>query len=205
MTNTEQSSSRFRSATEFPKSIDHLPTQEANQLYQEMRDCLVFTNRSRAQLIRRNGEYKQSTLQLKQDVERLNGYIQRLRVEKEQLTTSNQQVITELEREIITLSQHLDHLSDVFDQVADVDSLEKTKWSYLSFPSRFFNFIRAVRAIVTAWRTDEDGTQPVLSQPSLESLPAANEDEVVDKVADAREHPWMYDDPASTGRSLLDR
>lgn len=169
MTNTEQPSSRFRSAQEFPKAIDHLPMQDANQVYQEMRDCLVFTNRSRAQLIRRNTEHKQNSLRLKADVERLSGFIQQLALEKEQLTISNQQVVAELEREMSVISKHLDQLSEVFDQVADVDSLEKTKWSYISFPSRFFNFIRAVRAIVMAWR-DDDTTQPSLSSSKSSSL-----------------------------------
>lgn len=204
MTNTEQPSSRLRSATEFPKSIEHLPTPDANLLYQEMRDCLIFTNRSRAQLVRRNTEHKQNSLRLKADVERLNAFVQKLAVEKEQLTVSNQQVVSELEREIGVLSQHLDQLSEVFDDVADVDSPEQAKWSYLSFPSRFYKFIRAVRAIVTAWRTDDDLSSTALSSPQPESLPAASE-ENVDKEKDAREHPWMYDDPASNGRSLLDR
>jgi hypothetical protein len=57
-----QPSDRFRSATEFPKTIKPLDPSEAEQLYVEMRDCLIFTNRSRAQLLRRNEEHKRNTL-----------------------------------------------------------------------------------------------------------------------------------------------
>jgi hypothetical protein len=203
MTHSEQTSSRLRSATEFPQSIEHLPLQDANQIYREMRDCLVFTNRSRAQLVRRNTEHKEKALRLKTDVERLNSYLQQLALDKEQLTARNQQVVAGLEREMAVLSQHLDHLSEVFDQVSDVDSLEQTKWSYLSFPSRFFNFIRAVRAIVTAWRNDDDQPVEIEASSTPSELPVA--EEPVDPEKDARDHPWMYDDPASTGRSLLDR
>jgi len=71
MTNSDQPLARLRSATEFPKTIEKLSRSEANSLYEEMRACLIFTNRSRAQLLRRNEEHKQSALKLKTDVGRL--------------------------------------------------------------------------------------------------------------------------------------
>ena len=50
MATSDQVSARFRSATEFPKTIEGLEGVAADSLYVEMRDCLIFTNRSRAQL-----------------------------------------------------------------------------------------------------------------------------------------------------------
>jgi hypothetical protein len=199
---SEQPSARFRSATEFPKTIDHLSLPEATVLYIEMRECLIFTNRSRAQLVRRNEEHKQSAIKLKSDVERLQGFIAQLSLEKEQLAASNQLIVSELEREINSMASHLNQLSDAFDKVADVENSSQLQWGMLSFPSRFMNFLRAVRAIVLFWRDErgDEGTALPSGQPQLPNSPMPEAD-----AADRQERPQMHDDPASRGRSLLDR
>lgn len=202
MASSNQPSARFRAATEFPKSIEQLSQTEVSQLYQEMRECLIFTNRSRGQLIRRNEEHKQAALQLKVDFERLQSFINRLNFEKQQLAENNQQVVAELQQEITAMSTHLEQLSTAFDTVADIESSPQSQWGFLALPSRFFNFFRSVRAIVTWWR-DEQGpatTNSVDSQASRPSLPGQTEAE------DSRnEKPQMHDDQSSIGRSLLDR
>lgn len=204
MATSDQPSARFRSATEFPKSVDKLGRSDANQLYVEMRECLIFTNRSRAQLIRRNEEHKNSALQLKTDVERLQAAIQQINLEKQQLAESDRLIISSLKDEINPMSRHLDQLAIAFDVVSDVDNQQQTQWSFLAMPGRFFNFMRAVKAIVLWWREDKDEddsgrtTQVVGGLPP--QLPGGNENN-----DDRRDHPQMYTDPASQGRSLLDK
>jgi hypothetical protein len=89
MADSKSSTARFRSATEFPKTTRTLEREKADALYEEMRDCLVFTNRSRAQLIRRNEEHKSKAGLLKEDVQRLQGKIQQLAAEKQQIAQTN--------------------------------------------------------------------------------------------------------------------
>jgi hypothetical protein len=202
MTGQNQSSARFRSATEFPKTIESLSHSEADKMYKEMRDCLIFTNRSRSQLLRRNEEHKQSTLRLKADVERLQVMISQLKLEKEQLASSNRQIVTELEREVASMAGHLDQLSTAFDSVSDVDNSEKVYWSYLSVPSRFFKFLQAIKAIVLWWREEKgEETEPLKVTNVSQSYLPGN----VDADEEYKEKPQMHTDPASLGRSLLDK
>lgn len=180
---------RFRSATEFPKTLEHLPSTEAEQLYAELRDCLVFTNRSRAQLVRRNEEHKQKTLMVKADLERLQQLIQTLNQEKQQISTQNQQTVTELTQQISLMSSHFDKLTEAFDGIADIEN----PIGFMAQPSRFFRFIQALKAIILFWRDESDS-------PALTAAPAQPPTE-----ADRRENPQMYSDQASQGRSLLDK
>lgn len=197
-----QSSARFRSATEFPKTIESLSHSEADKLYKEMRDCLIFTNRSRSQLLRRNEEHKQSTLRLKADVERLQVMISQLKLEKEQLASSNRQIVTDLEREVASMAGHLDQLSTAFDSVSDVDNPEKVYWSYLSVPSRFFRFLQAIKAIVLWWREDKGEETELLKVTNVSQSYLPGE---VDAEEEYTDKPQMHTDPASQGRSLLDK
>ncbi|MEA5505100.1 hypothetical protein VB735_18705 [Halotia wernerae UHCC 0503] len=204
MTEQNQSSARFRSATEFPKTIESLNNTEADKLYKEMRDCLIFTNRSRSQLLRRNEEHKQSALRLKTDVERLQFIMSQLKLEKEQLASGNRQIVTDLEREIGSMSGYLDQLSAAFDSVSDIDNPDKAHWGYLSVPNRFFKFIRAIRAIVLWWREDK-GEEIAALQTTNVSQPYLPGEVEVATDEERREKPQMYTDSASQGRSLLDK
>ncbi|MBH8552170.1 hypothetical protein I8751_07245 [Nostocaceae cyanobacterium CENA357] len=204
MTGQNQSSARFRSATEFPKTIERLNNTEADKLYKEMRDCLIFTNRSRSQLLRRNEEHKQSALRLKTDVERLQVMMSQLKLEKEQLASGNRQIVTDLEREIGSMAGYLDQLSTAFDSVSDIDNPDKAHWSYLSFPNRFFKFIGAIRAIVLWWREDKDEEIAALKTTSVSQSYLPSEIEVTTNE-ERIEKPQMHTDPASQGRSLLDK
>lgn len=202
MATPEQPSARFRSATEFPKSIDRLNSSEAMALYVEMRECLIFTNRSRAQLIRRNEEHKQSAIKLRADVERLQDFINQLGLEKQQLAANNQAIVSQLEREISSMATHLNQLSDAFDKVADIDNSSQLQWGMLSFPSRFLNFLKAVRTIVMFWREEGDsGAEFTAINGSRPQLPGTSSEAADDR----RDRPQMHDDPASRGRSLLDK
>jgi predicted RNase H-like nuclease (RuvC/YqgF family) len=200
MATSDQSPARFRSTTEFPRTMENLSRPAADKLYEEMRACLIFTNRSRAQLLRRNEEHKQSALQLKADVERLQIFINQLKLEKQQLTENNRLIISGLEREINSMTTHLDQLSDVFDKVSDIDDLTQNQWSFFALPGRFFNFLRAVKAIVLSWREerneDEDSQVVSVTPPQLSGKTEVTDDRI--------EKPQMYTDPASVGRSLLD-
>ncbi|MBE9177268.1 hypothetical protein IQ268_01600 [Oculatella sp. LEGE 06141] len=199
MATSKQPHDRFRSATEFPKTVENLSLTEANDLYGEMRSCLIFTNRSRSQLMRRNEEYKQSTLTLKADLSRLQTMITQLGLEKQQLSDKNYQTIAELEREMGTMAQHLDQLATAFDAVPDVDTSTQTHWGLLAQSGRFFRFIRAVRTIVMWWRDDQELNGRTLPVKTEQSLPTQQQIE-----DDRRENPQMYTDPASQGKSLLD-
>ncbi|MGH2413542.1 MAG: hypothetical protein ACRDEA_07595 [Microcystaceae cyanobacterium] len=206
MSTSDRTSARFRSATEFPRTVDHLSSPDANKLYGEMRDCLIFTNRSRAQLLRRNKEHKEFTLQLKADVERLQILINKLTIEKQQLVQSNQNIVSELEHEISAMTTHLDRLSTAFDPVSeDLENPTQMYWNFLALPRRFLDFIRTVKAVVLSWReergNDLDGTgnTPVLGG-SPPQLPSASESD-----DERRKRPQMYTDTASINRDLLDR
>ncbi|MCU0524879.1 MAG: hypothetical protein MUF72_08655 [Elainella sp. Prado103] len=192
---SSSSSARFRSAAEFPKTIDQLSRSEAEHLYAEMRDCLIFTNRSRAQLIRRNEEHKQATLQVRTEVAQLQQLIQQLDLEKQQLTTHNQQVVSELTQQIVTMSGQLDQLVEAFDGIADVES----PTGFMAQPSRFFKFIKALKAIVLFWK-DESGTDNLPLPPQRAARPL----NLQERDADRRENPRMHQDQASINRSLLD-
>jgi TolA-binding protein len=194
-------SDRFRSATEFPKSIERLEQAEANKLYVEMRDCLIFTNRSRSQLLRRNEEHKQTTLQLKSDVARMQGLINQLTLEKTQITESNRQIVSELQQEMSTMASHLDELSDAFSVVANFDDPQQSGMGLLAAPGRFYRFLRAVRAIVLWWRKDDPALDAMPSE-TTPSQPSFPNDSTFD---DRHENPQMHSDQASQGRSLLDR
>ncbi len=192
MASTQPVTARFRSATEFPKSIQPLEREAANALYAEMRDCLIFTNRSRAQLIRRNQEHKTKTGLLKADVERLQQMITQLTTEKQRISREKQGLITELEAEMKVMSSHLDELSVAFQDVADVEDPDQSKWSFMMVPGRFFHFLRAVKAIVLWWRTEHSEIQP--------SLPPSPSE-----AHNPKDDPQMFTDPASVNRSLLDK
>ncbi|MFQ4142603.1 hypothetical protein [Chlorogloeopsis sp. ULAP02] len=92
------------------------------------------------------------------------------------------------------MTGHLDQLAAAFDSVADIENPNQTQWSYLAFPSRFFSFIRAIKAIVLWWR-EEKGEE----EEAIEVTDKINVDE------DGDDKPQMHTDPASLGRSLLDR
>lgn len=193
---SQTNSARFRSATEFPKTVEHLSQPEATQLYSEMRDCLIFTNRSRSQLIRHNEKYKQSTLQVRAEVEQLQQLIQQLNLEKQQLATNNQQIVAQLTDQIQSMEGHLDQLVEAFDGISDIEN----PTGFLAQPSRFFRFIQAIKAIVLFWREEDDR---LTSKPAIPGS-AAQPSQRDGSEADRRENHRMYQDPASQGRSLLD-
>lgn len=197
-----QSNTRFRSATDFPKTVNTLNRSDLDAVYGEMRECLIFTNRSRAQLIRWNDQHKQDKLQLKETVNRLQGMIHTLTAERQSLTHEHQQIVSELELEISSMAIHLDRLSDAFEPFADLEDSEQSRWSFMALPGRFFKFLSAVKSIVLWWR-DEQDTHDV-AQMSGASPPALFPN-VEPTDDDQRDRPQMYSDPASVNRSLLDK
>ena len=189
---------RFRSATDFPKSIQDLEDADASSLYEEMRECLVFTNRSRAQLIRRNSEHKEKALQLGDRITHLQGLIDRLKNQKQAQLLEKEALIEELATEMSEMSSQLGVLSEAFDEVGDIEADVQTHWGQLVFPTRFMRLLRAVKAVMLWWQ-QRDG----------EALPEdSNIVEIVHETAtekEKRDQPQMHSDQASTGRSLLDR
>ncbi|NEQ22957.1 MAG: hypothetical protein F6K28_28150 [Microcoleus sp. SIO2G3] len=208
MTTPNQPTDRFRPATDFPKTIEGLPPAESMQLYTEMRDCLIFTNRSRGQLIRRNEEYKQKAIVLKEDLSRLQSSIQQLNIEKIQLSADNQQIISALTQEISTLEKHFDQLASAFEGIEDFESNPQSAMNLVASPGRFFRFLRFVKAIVMWWRSDrpDDFTSPPLPRPPASPLPPSQSAQLsTGNESDARDKPQMGSDQASIGRSLLDK
>lgn len=192
MTAENKPSERFRSATEFPQSIAHLNTVEANQLYIEMRNCLIFTNRSRSQLIRRNEEHKQTALNLRSDIARLQTIVNQLNLEKQNLAQNQQTTISELSNELLVMTGHLDQLSKAFEDVEDVNS----PMGVMAIPGRFSRFWQALKALIVWWR-DEYGED----NQNIKALPSVSQ---VSSERDRRDNPQMYTDPASIQRSERD-
>jgi hypothetical protein len=54
MLSSNSRTERFRSAAEFPRTLQGVESDKSEKLFLEMRDCLVFTNRSQSQLMRHN-------------------------------------------------------------------------------------------------------------------------------------------------------
>jgi hypothetical protein len=193
---------RFRPATDFPKDVSRLQRAELERIYLEMRECLVFTNRSRGQLLRRNEEHKQTSLQLRADVAKLQGSIQKLAQEKQQLAASSQALLQGMEQELMAMGKRLDTLSSAFDAVADVETADRMQWSFLTLPQRFLNFLNAVRSIVNWWREE----QSIEATPSSPALPSKTHKLTPEEEAQhRRDHPEQYTDVASVQKSLLDR
>ncbi|MBE9077241.1 hypothetical protein IQ241_08025 [Romeria aff. gracilis LEGE 07310] len=196
MASSASDTARFRSATEFPKSIQGLGHEQANTLYAEMRDCLVFTNRSRAQLIRRNTEHKDTTLQLRERIRHFQGLIDQLQNQKLAQLQEKELLIAQLASEMAEMGAQLDVLSDAFDAVGDPEAMVQTHWGYVAFPGRFLQLVKAVKAVILWWkRKDEDGE--LLRGDPQPALPSDNEE-------DRRDRPQLYTDQASINRSLLD-
>ena len=203
MSTSRLPSDRFRSATDFPKNIQSLNRPEADALYAEMRDCLIFTNRSRAQLIRRNQEHKDKTGLLKGDVQRLQGMIQQLNTDKQRTLQEQQTIISALETEMTVMANRLDDLSVAFDGISDVETPEQTHWSLISMPARFFRFLQAVKAVVMWWRQDRPQDDATVLEDTSRTKLSLQEGPEADN--DRREKPQMSSDQASINRSLLDR
>ena len=191
MATSNHPTERFRSATDFPKTVEHLSASDVSQLYVEMRDCLIFTNRSRSQLVRRNEEHKQTVVTLRSDVARFQQLVSQLAQEKQVLTQNNQDVVAALEQELNTMTSHLDQISQAFKEVEDIGS----PMGAMAFPSRFNRFWRALRALITWWREENDGVNSGALPPA--SSLSLNQEE-------RQEKPQMHSDPASVQRSLRD-
>ncbi|MEO1401939.1 MAG: hypothetical protein AAFV72_11915 [Cyanobacteria bacterium J06635_1] len=208
MASSAHNTARFRSATEFPKSIQSLERERADNLYEEMRDCLIFTNRSRAQLIRRNAEHKDTTLQLRSRIKHFQSLIDQLQNQKQAQLQEKEVLITQLATEMAEMGSQLDTLSEAFDAVGDPEVMVKQHWGYVSFPSRFMRLIKAVKALMQWWkRQDDDHTSLDNNALNNGSPPALSSEGMGAEVdeQDKRDRPQMYTDQASINRSLLDR
>ncbi|KPQ35476.1 MAG: Baculovirus polyhedron envelope protein, PEP, C terminus [Phormidesmis priestleyi Ana] len=185
---------RFRSATDFPQQIQTLEREQANALYAEMRECLIFTNRSRAQLVRRNTEHKDKTLQLRDKIGNLQGLINQLQTQKQTQLAEREAIITQLAGEMQEMDAQLNTLSQAFDAVGDVESEAQSQWGRLLFPKRILSLLKAVKALMQWYKKDE----------TPEITGGAIEIEVIDEEH-RRDYPHQYTDQASINRDLLDR
>lgn len=200
---------RFRSATEFPKGIEDLDLEAAHQTYAEMRDCLIFTNRSRAQLIRRNEEHKNKAIALRSKVDRLQSMIDRLNQNKQSLAGGQQAIIAELEQEMEGMSQQLEQLSEAFSTIEGWADPDTGQFQFMAIPQKLFTFLRAVKKIVMAWRGENgsDDTPPraiAAGGPRLNRSRDSAARTPEEEAQDRRDRPQMYEDQASINRSLLD-
>jgi len=189
---------RFRSATDFPKNIQELDSMQASSMYEEMRDCLIFTNRSRAQLLRRNSEHKETTLQLRDRLTHFQSLIDQLKNQKQAQLLEKEALINQLAEEMTEMSTQLGTLSDAFSEVGDVEAEAQTHWGQLVFPARIVRLLRAVRSVMLWWN-QRDG-QSLPEDSDVVEIVHANATE-----ADKQDQPQMHSDQASTGRYLLDR
>ncbi|MGB3766603.1 MAG: hypothetical protein WA947_08585 [Phormidesmis sp.] len=189
---------RFRSATDFPKNIQELDSMQASSTYEEMRDCLIFTNRSRAQLLRRNSEHKETTLQLRDRLTHFQNLIDQLKNQKQAQLIEKEALINQLAEEMTEMSTQLGVLSNAFNEVGDVEAEAQTHWGQLVFPARIVRLLRAVRSVMLWWN-QRDG-QSLPEDSDVVEIVHANATE-----ADKQDQPQMHSDQASTGRYLLDR
>ena len=189
---------RFRSATDFPKKIQSLEQEQATALYEEMRDCLIFTNRSRAQLARRNAEHKETTIELRDRITHFQGLINQLKNQKQTQLLEKEALINRLATEMTEMSTQLGTLSEAFNEVGDIEAETQTHWGQLVFPSRFMKLLRAVKSVMLWWN-QQDGRSLPGDDSAIEIIHQTATE------AEKRDQPQMHSDQASIGRSLLDR
>ncbi|PZD73578.1 hypothetical protein C1752_02054 [Acaryochloris thomasi RCC1774] len=205
MDSKDQYTQEFRSATEFPKTIDGLDSSEADLMYREIRAYLVRTNRSQGQLKRYNNDYRSDIKIYKTEITELQNTTSRLQLAINSLAAQKQEIFQEkveainlLEEEIGNLSSHLDTLSNAFDGIVGFDS-PNAQWGSQSFTQRVFAFLKSVRQIVQWWR--RDNPQPVVEGSQGNVLPSVIQNGTND---DRIENPRMHTDPASINRALRD-
>jgi hypothetical protein len=197
MTAPEENHRLFRSATEFPRSIEGIELAEADRLYKEMRAYLVSTNRSQGQLRSYNERYRGEITELKNSRDRLQEAINKLTVEKESIIKARGTDISQLQTELENLSRHLDCLSNAFNGVEDLVK-PGAQWGAASFSQRMLDFLRSIRQIVQWWRSENNPPVLPTSQPSLPPSSQVNNSD------DRRENPRMHTDPAAINRALRD-
>ena len=202
MTHIEDGHQPFRSATEFPKTIQDLETAEADRVYREIRNYLISTNRSQGQLRRYNQNYRKDIQAYKAEIgelrdvrDRLQLAINNLATEKQDILVQKGQAITLLQSEVENLTSHLDNLADAFDGVIDFND-STAQWGSQSFVGRVRRFLNAVRHIVLWWRKERTLPPSASPQPQLPPNTVADDDR--------RDNPQMYTDPASVNRALSD-
>ena len=194
---TASNAARFRSVSDFPKSIDTLERTEADALYAEMRSCLDFTNRSRGQLLRRNTEHKDKALMLKSKIDTLQGLIDQLQVQKQNQLQESESIIAQLAIEMEDMSGQLNTLSQAFEAVGDLEDEAQPQWGRMLLPNRIMRLLAAVKSLMQWWRTQENSEFEDRSSPA-ELVGNAD-------AQDRLDHPERYTDQASINRSLLDR
>ncbi len=187
-------SNRFRSATEFPSHTCTLERDQVDALYTEMRDCLIFTNRSRAQLIRRNTEHKDKALKLRDNVSHLQSLINQLQAQKQTQIAERETIIAQLAGEMQAMDAQLNTLSEAFDAVGDMESEAETHWGQLVFPMRIMRLLKAVKTLMQWYKRGDNA----------ELTGEAVEMTIIDEQH-RRDYPHKYTDQASINRDVLDR
>lgn len=197
MTSSASNAARFRPATDFPKNTGGCEREQVDALYAEMRECLIFTNRSRGQLIRRNTEHKEKALALRSRIDTLQGLINQLQTQKQSQLQERESLINQLAGEMEEMSSQLNTLSQAFDAVGDLETEAQPQWGRMLFPSRIMRLLSAVKSLMQWWRTQDNSQFEDTSSPA----------ELVGDVdeQDRLDHPERYTDQASINRSLLDR
>ena len=201
MAASASNTARFRSATDFPKDIQTLEKEAILLTYAEMRECLIFTNRSRAQLIRRNTEHKEKTDHLRQTVAHLQGLINQLQTQKQSQLQAREEIIAQLGSEVTEMTHQINQLSDAFEAVGDLEAEAQTHWGHLMFPSRIVKLLQAVKSLMQWWHRQDDS--PTLNGSNDDNTLAA-EVTMIDEEH-RRNYPHLYTDQASINRDLLDR
>jgi hypothetical protein len=196
MTASSQNAARFRPATDFPKTVSTLAPEEVVVLYDEMRECLLFTNRSRGQLIRRNSEHKEKAVALRSCIGTLQGLIDQLQSQKQNQLQESETIIAQLASEMREMDSQLNTLSQAFDAVGDIESEAQSQWGRLLFPTRIMALLKAVRSLMQWYKKDD--------KPTLGPDAAIVEVGTVDEQH-RRDYPEQYTDQASINRDLLDR
>lgn len=193
---------RFRSATDFPLKIESLDKEQTALLYAEMRECLIFTNKSRGQLIRRNTEHKDKVVNLRANIIHLQGLINQLQTQKQSQLKDREALIAQLSSEVTDMNTQLNTLSEAFESVGDLEADAETHWGRLMFPQRILKLLQAVRSLMQWWHRQDD-SRPLTDNQTTPSLEGA-EVNLIDEQH-RRDYPHLYTDQASVNRDLLDR
>jgi hypothetical protein len=185
---------RFRPATDFPQQISTLEREDADSLYVEIRKCLIFTNQSRGQLIRRNTEHKDKALKLRGDLGHLQGLIDQLQAQKQMQLAEKETIIAQLAEQMMEINEQIGTLSEAFDAVGDVEGEAQAQWGRLLFPTRIMRLLKAVKALMQWYKKDEPAS---LSDGVIEI-------DIIDEQH-RRDYPHQYTDQASINRDSLNR
>ncbi len=184
---------------QLPPPFRQVAMEQIEPLYQQMRDAIIAQRYRKIQL--ENQELRAQLAQWQEEKGQLQELLSRSALEKVQSTDQERQTILELQEESAIMGSRLDELVEAFEQV---DNGSGGQWNFMAMaaPYKLIRFREALKGIVDWWQSDDDELPPSSQSTSLPPTPPTSPRQI---EQDRRDRPQLHDDPASMGRSLLDR